>query len=336
MNYSHEQATHDEVNLLRLVRRLEKSIASEKDWDDAAANQQERVFLQALGTLQKVKFGRKLLRNLEQYDTDPLPKKSRQRNDIKAELDRIELFMTEVQKRTEPVQPRPQPILPNIPVPALSAPELDPAPDTMPEVAATDETGKREHEREMPLPLDSDAHEEPLRQRESLARSPPGALSTLINHTSTTSPPATSLLSPISSLLPATPTPTSAPSFLSRSSTAATSTAISTSASNTLNSRKQTSNALQEELTAQLAQMATQLKLNTLHFSDSLVKDKAVIEETQEKLEDNFGTMLAERFRLRDFRGKSGSTTWMVVGVVVAVLLLFVIMVGVIRFSRGL
>lgn len=52
MNYSHEQAVHDEVNLLRLVRRLEKLVATESDWDEAASNQQERVWLQALGTIQ--------------------------------------------------------------------------------------------------------------------------------------------------------------------------------------------------------------------------------------------------------------------------------------------
>lgn len=52
MDYSQEQATHDQVNLLRLVRRLEKSISTESDWDDVAANQRERVWLQASGALQ--------------------------------------------------------------------------------------------------------------------------------------------------------------------------------------------------------------------------------------------------------------------------------------------
>lgn len=80
--------------------------------------------------------------------------------------------------------------------------------------------------------------------------------------------------------------------------------------------------------------MATQLKRNALHFSDSLVKDKAVVEETQEKLEGNLGVMLKERLRLRDFRGKSQSTTCLVVGIVVTVLLLFMFMVSVVRFSR--
>lgn len=79
--------------------------------------------------------------------------------------------------------------------------------------------------------------------------------------------------------------------------------------------------------------MATQLKRNALHFSDSLAKDKAVIEETQEKLEGNLGTMLKERLRLRDFRSKGRSTTYLVVGIVLAVLLLFIFTVAAIRVS---
>ena len=38
--------------------------------------------------------------------------------------------------------------------------------------------------------------------------------------------------------------------------------------------------AVHEELSAQLAQMATQLKRNAIHFSDTLARDQAVVEET--------------------------------------------------------
>jgi len=314
MNYSHEQAIHDEVNLLRLVRRLEKLAATEADWDEAASDQQERVWLQALGTLQKVKHGRKLLQSIEQYDTDPTPKKTRQRSDFRTKLDRIEVFVTEVKKRTEPVAPKPEPVLPTIPVPLLAVP------DTEPEARA---------EVEPPSTTTNDSLQDPILLREEVKDRSSEALH-LDDHTPLSSPP--NAISPVSSLLPATPTvthlPYSAPSTL-------TSTAIEPSSS-TLNSRKrlQASTALQEELSAQLAQMATQLKRNALHFSDSLVKDKAVVEETQEKLEGNFGMMMKERLRLRDFRGKSRSTTCLVLGIVIAVLALFMFMVSVIRFSR--
>ncbi|OBZ70579.1 hypothetical protein A0H81_09277 [Grifola frondosa] len=59
----------------------------------------------------------------------------------------------------------------------------------------------------------------------------------------------------------------------------------------------QNSTALQEELSAQLAQMATQLKRNAQHFAGSLEKDKAVVLEAQEKLERNHDVMTKERVR---------------------------------------
>lgn len=95
----------------------------------------------------------------------------------------------------------------------------------------------------------------------------------------------------------------------------------------------QNSSALQQELSDQLAQMATQLKRNALHFSDTLVKDQAVVEETQQKLEGNFDTMQKERIRLRDHSGKSSSTTCLVFFVVVTATLLVVLMAYIIRFT---
>ena len=96
----------------------------------------------------------------------------------------------------------------------------------------------------------------------------------------------------------------------------------------------QATTALQEELSSQLEQMARQLKRNAIHFSTSLATDKAVVEEAQEKLESNFDVMSLQRVKLRDHSSKSSSTTWLTVGIVLLVLLLFVVMVGVIRFSR--
>ncbi|KAK0433066.1 hypothetical protein EV421DRAFT_2023647 [Armillaria borealis] len=57
----------------------------------------------------------------------------------------------------------------------------------------------------------------------------------------------------------------------------------------------QNTNALHNELSEQLAQMATQLKCNALHFSDSLSADKAIVEEAQQKIESNFNFMRKER-----------------------------------------
>jgi SNARE protein 1 len=79
--------------------------------------------------------------------------------------------------------------------------------------------------------------------------------------------------------------------------------------------------------------MATQLKRNAVYFSESLAKDQAVVEETQQKIEGNFDVMKKERVRLRDHRGKSGSTTCLVMLSVIAVSGLFVMMIYLIRLT---
>lgn len=91
--------------------------------------------------------------------------------------------------------------------------------------------------------------------------------------------------------------------------------------------------AVQEELSSQLELMAAQLKRNAMHFSTSLAKDQAVVEDAQQKLEGNYDVMMKERVRLRDHRGKSGSTTCMVLAIVALVLVLFILMISIIRFS---
>ena len=95
----------------------------------------------------------------------------------------------------------------------------------------------------------------------------------------------------------------------------------------------QNSAALQEELSAQLAQMATQLKRNAVHFANALEKDKAVVSETQEKLERNYDVMSKERVRLRDHHSKSWGTTWITVLSLVVVLVGFVMTFLVIRIT---
>ena len=80
--------------------------------------------------------------------------------------------------------------------------------------------------------------------------------------------------------------------------------------------------------------MATQLKRNAIHFSDSLAKDQAVVAEAEQKLEGNYEIMERERIRLRDHSGKSRGTTCLVIVILLAVVLLFALMVVLIRFSR--
>ena len=92
--------------------------------------------------------------------------------------------------------------------------------------------------------------------------------------------------------------------------------------------------AVHEELSAQLAQMATQLKRNAIHFSDTLAKDQAVVEETKLKLESNYDSTHRERTRLRDHSGKSRGTTWLTLFSIIAVLVSFFVMFFIIRLTR--
>jgi hypothetical protein len=92
--------------------------------------------------------------------------------------------------------------------------------------------------------------------------------------------------------------------------------------------------AVHEELSAQLAQMATQLKRNAIHFSDTLAKDQAVVEGTQLKMESNFDELQKERVRLRDHSGKSRGTTWLTLFSIIVVFASFFVMFFIIRFTR--
>ncbi|KAJ6551425.1 hypothetical protein B0H19DRAFT_1220745 [Mycena capillaripes] len=103
---------HDEINLKRLLRRLEKS-ASDSQWTDSS----DDTWIKVQGTLQKVKYAKKLLGNVELEDFDPTPKSMQRYDDWRTKLNQIDTFMQELEKRTAPKQTRPEPILPQLPTP---------------------------------------------------------------------------------------------------------------------------------------------------------------------------------------------------------------------------
>jgi hypothetical protein len=90
---------------------------------------------------------------------------------------------------------------------------------------------------------------------------------------------------------------------------------------------------LQEELSAQLAQMAGQLRRNAEHFSSALATDQAVLRNTEEKIGANFDVMKQERVRLRDHRSKSLGTTCLTITSVLVVLISFVVMFFIVRLT---
>lgn len=80
--------------------------------------------------------------------------------------------------------------------------------------------------------------------------------------------------------------------------------------------------------------MATQLRRNAEHFSGALAQDKAVMEGAEEKIEFNLGGMVAQRERLRDYSYKGRSTTWLVFISVIVVVISWILMLFLIRFTR--
>jgi hypothetical protein len=95
----------------------------------------------------------------------------------------------------------------------------------------------------------------------------------------------------------------------------------------------QNSQAVQEELSAQLAAMASQLRRNAEHFASQLEADKPLVESASEKLEANFDVMTKERVRLRDRRVTARGQTWFVVAAIIGVVLAFAFMVLLIRVT---
>ena len=90
----------------------------------------------------------------------------------------------------------------------------------------------------------------------------------------------------------------------------------------------------QEALSSQLADMAVQLRRNAEHFGTALEKDKGVVELVQEKLEQNLGSMVANRGNLKTVAAKSGGTTWLVFISVMVVTIAWVMMMLLIRLTR--
>ncbi|KAJ3997252.1 hypothetical protein F5050DRAFT_1753366 [Lentinula boryana] len=264
----------DDINLARLIRRLDKAVNGQ-DWDGSSLND---LWLRSLETLQNVKFAKRLSKNIELSGISA--QDSQRYETIRVNLEQFETFLKSVEQRSKPKNFKPSSVLSNIPKAVVDTPEAE---------------------------LSLEKPEEPSKIVET---------STDNLLTSTANLPSASITSPNPTLI--------SPLF----STASTSTAIASGAF------LENSKARHEAMSEQLAQMAVQLRKNAQNFSEKLVEDKAIVEETQTKLDSNFGMMHKERVRLRDHSGKSGSTTCLVILAVVAVIVTFVFMVALIRLTR--
>lgn len=280
---SREQIVHDRINLYRLVRRLEKSVA-EEGWNNPGDLKDSEPFPHAIwirtqGTLGKIRHAKSLLKNVEletqiqEWDFD--------HDDVRNRLSVLESVVSEVNKKCTPTPRRPPPMLPLMPQPVDEPEKVKP--DSPP------------------------LYQERLDLTEKFA----GSTSSEPSPLTPNELPITDdlLISPSEKL----PTPTSTSRHVPLSTAA-----------------------MHEELSAQLAQMATQLKHNAIHFSDTLARDQAVVEETKLKLESTFDEVQKERVRLRDHSGKSRGTTWLTIFSIVVVIVSFFIMFFIIRLTRWL
>lgn len=104
-------------------------------------------------------------------------------------------------------------------------------------------------------------------------------------------------------------------------------------ATNGMSGFLQTSTALQEDLSTQLAEMASQLKANAVHFSETLAKDQNIVRETEEKLSENYDSLSKERTRLKDHSAKSRGTSCLVFLSIIVVIVGFFLTFFVIRIT---
>ncbi|KAI0257907.1 hypothetical protein BC834DRAFT_86593 [Gloeopeniophorella convolvens] len=279
-----ESVVHDRVNLVRLARRLDKTV-NQSDWGNERSISK---WLESEGLSRQLKYARKLLGNVELYN-------GTRHSDIRSLLDRLDAYMLSVRERLEPAVPRPEPILPTVPLPPPSARKSDPpivqrlAPPLNMASIQLSEANPAEYDL---LPGSADGT--PLLPDHIPIASTTAALLPSQAH---------------SSISTASTTKDSEPAYL------------------------QHSTALQQELSAQLAQMAGQLRRNAEHFSTALAADQAVLRHAEEKIGSNYDVMKRERVRLRDHRGKSIGTTCLTLSSIVAVAIAFVVMFFVIRFT---
>jgi len=307
-----EQILHDRVNLVRLVRRLDKTV-NESDW---GSERGITPWLRSEQSLQQLKYARKLLTNLEVYnESHPSTKLQRRLTDIRGVLDTLDSSLLSVNERVAPEPPRIEPILPTLPRARPSSRTAD-LPAFQRLAPPSDVTSGPLNEAEPPaanvnllLGVAEEEEEEEEEEEDGSALPPERAPNADSAPTNASPPPR--LSAPV-------PVPATAPT--------------SDSASNE-KAVLQHSTALQEELSVQLAQMAGQLRRNAEHFSSALAADQTVLQTAEEKVGANLDVMKRERVRLRDHRGKSLGTMCLTISSVLVVTVAFIVMLYIRRFT---
>ncbi|KAG9126648.1 hypothetical protein FRC07_002620 [Ceratobasidium sp. 392] len=305
-------ASHNQVNLARLLRRLEKAVDTQ-DWSYQNLTERSARWVQAEGMLQSVAYARQLLSSIRTSEgmeidgsTDSIHDvRSQYLKNTEAKINHVEAALADIKDRSQPSQSKPPSFLSHVPPPR-------PKPAARPEIIVTSSASK-------PSELDS-----------SDALLPAGEAQL-------------TLPSPENDLLPTTPVPEPEPklsapnpsdspreSLIPRSRP---SESTSTAPLPDMPAFMHTSLQTQEDLSEQLAQMAAQLKRNAQTFAAQLHEDNALVQLAHDQLEGVHTRVKTERTTLRDFRGKSGYTTCMVMGAVVVVMISWVMMFFLIKVT---
>ncbi|OXH37063.1 hypothetical protein J008_02282 [Cryptococcus neoformans] len=87
-----------------------------------------------------------------------------------------------------------------------------------------------------------------------------------------------------------------------------------------------------EELSGQLADMSQRLKLNAIHFSNSLENEKHLIQNSQDILEQNLSATKTSKKHLSTVSKKGRNTTCLTLGIVLLVMIVFIWTYLLIRF----
>ncbi|KAI0338263.1 hypothetical protein BDW22DRAFT_1415622 [Trametopsis cervina] len=118
-----EQVRHDRVNLVRLVRRLDRTVGS-KEWEDEMRSPTRATWVKTQGMLQKLKFARKLLKTVELHHALEDSSASTRLDEYEDTIAKLETVVNEAHKKVAHQPRRPPPILPTLPLPVLVAPSI--------------------------------------------------------------------------------------------------------------------------------------------------------------------------------------------------------------------
>ncbi|CAE7228563.1 unnamed protein product [Rhizoctonia solani] len=291
------ESSHNEVNLARLLRRLEKAVNSQ-DWSYQSLTESSTTWIRAEGMLQSLSYARKLLSSIRNDEDSPTSTASSSEylQATENKIDALESVLNDVRLRAQPKKSKPPSYLSHVP-PPKPKPKLV----LQPTIIVTEEIKSPEEiTSEALLPVGEEP--EPRSPVSDLLPSTPlPQLDTKHIRSSTTNSPSDSLF-PRSRLSAAASPSTDMPAFM------------------------HTSLQTQEDLSEQLAQMAAQLKRNAQTFAAQLHEDNALVQLAHDQLEGVHTRVKTERSTLRAFSGKSGYTTCMTIGIIIVVIISWVMM----------